>query len=266
MPTQWLNGRLVEEADPGLRALDASRSADALTCITTARVTAGRARHQAYHVRRLVRDAHTLGLGSVDPGQVGDAFAQLGRAAFGDSSGIVRIEVRPGSSRGCATLHATARPIGDETPLWSARIAPTVHPGPRPFSGAKLGSDAAYEEARAFSARNRVNESLIFDALGRLVEGARSNIVIVRRDGTLVTPDLALGAVAGIAREILCERTAKLAIETIDRDALETAREVIAVNAVRGARPITRLDDRIIGGGVAGPWARQLDATLNGSG
>jgi branched-subunit amino acid aminotransferase/4-amino-4-deoxychorismate lyase len=40
------------------------------------------------------------------------------------------------------------------------------------------------------------------------------------------------------------------------------AHEIIALNAVRGARPITRLEDSRVGDGRAGPWAERLAAVL----
>ena len=40
------------------------------------------------------------------------------------------------------------------------------------------------------------------------------------------------------------------------------AREIIALNAVRGARPITRLEEIPVGDGRAGPWAERLAGVL----
>jgi hypothetical protein len=41
-----------------------------------------------------------------------------------------------------------------------------------------------------------------------------------------------------------------------------TAAEIIALNAVRGALPITRLEGRPVGGGKPGPWPRRLAEAL----
>jgi branched-subunit amino acid aminotransferase/4-amino-4-deoxychorismate lyase len=85
------------------------------------------------------------------------------------------------------------------------------------------------------------DEALLFDRQGRLVEGARSNIVIVDAQQRLLTPPLERGAVAGVALEVLRER-----IPLLERDitptGLRAARAVFALNAVRGVRPIVRID------------------------
>ena len=43
---------------------------------------------------------------------------------------------------------------------------------------------------------------------------------------------------------------------------LRSAREIVVANAVRGARPVVRLDGRAVGDGRPCPWARRLDAAL----
>jgi D-alanine transaminase len=108
------------------------------------------------------------------------------------------------------------------------------------------------------------DEALLVDAAGRLIEGARTNAIIVDAAGGLSTPPLALGAVAGIAREVLLERVPELVERIVLEAELRHAREIIAVNAVRGARPIVRLDDAPVGNGRPGPWARRLDEALMG--
>ena len=80
--------------------------------------------------------------------------------------------------------------------------------------------------------------------------------------GRLSTPDLSLGAVAGVAREILREQVPELETATIRRDQLTRAREIIAVNAVRGAAAIVSLDAANVADGEPGPWAARLGAML----
>ena len=94
------------------------------------------------------------------------------------------------------------------------------------------------------------------------MEGARSNLLIVTANGELVTPDLKLGAVAGIGVQITRERVPELAPTTLDRSALERARELIAVNGVRIACPVVTVDGRPVGDGSPGPWAKRLQELL----
>jgi branched-subunit amino acid aminotransferase/4-amino-4-deoxychorismate lyase len=260
--TQWRDGRLIDEKDSAaVRPADSIRASEP-SCYTSARVTAGRAHHGDHHARRLQRDANAIGLGPFDPLLVFRAFEELGGAVFGDESGIVRIEAQRSAHGAGVSLLATTRPLGPESDSWSAITSPIGHHGPSVHSGAKLTQQKAYEEARAASRKSAVDEALLFDGSGHLVEGARSNLLIVDRAGTLATPDLALGAVAGIALEILSACVAELGVATFDKSDVINARELIAVNAVRGAISITELDGRNIGGGASGPWAKRLHRLL----
>lgn len=277
MTIQWLDGRLVDESDPAVMALTARSSSaesvegdtSAISCYTTARVTAGRALHPDRHAQRLLRDAKAVGVGgtpgSFDPFLVFRAFEELGKAVFAEGSGIVRIEALASASGTGMSLLATARPIGQETDTWSAIIAPISHHGPSPLAGAKLTGQKVYEDARAASAAAGVDEALLFDANGSLVEGARTNLLIVDRRGSLATPDLALGGVAGIALEIIAESTPELEARKLSASDVADARELIAVNAVRGACSIVRLGGREIGDGKPGPWAERLNLLLAGA-
>lgn len=260
--TLWLDSRLIDANDPAaIRLADLTRTSEP-GCYTTARVTAGRALYGDHHARRLQRDAKAIGLDAFDPLLVFRAFEELGGAVFGDESGIVRIEALKGSHGAGVSLLATTRPIGPESKTWSAISAPVSHHGPRSHAGAKLTHQKVYEEARAASSKLAVDEALLFDGNGHLVEGARTNLLIVDRAGTLATPDLALGAVAGIALEILSGCCAALEVGTFDKSDVADAGELIAINAVRGAVSIVELDGRCIGGGAPGPWAARIASLL----
>ncbi len=105
------------------------------------------------------------------------------------------------------------------------------------------------------------DEALLLDAAGFLVEGARSNVFVARPDGALVTPPLCRGAVAGVAREIVLERIPEAIEDDVGRELLMQAREVILVNAVRGAVRAESIDGRALAGGAA-PWTRRLRELL----
>jgi branched-subunit amino acid aminotransferase/4-amino-4-deoxychorismate lyase len=107
-----------------------------------------------------------------------------------------------------------------------------------------------------------VDEAALFDGEGFLIEGARSNFVLALGDGSLATPSLVRGGVAGVAREILLERLPEIAETELHQRALGEARELIAVNAVRGSRPVVELDGQPVGDGRPGPAARQLSEIL----
>jgi D-alanine transaminase len=102
----------------------------------------------------------------------------------------------------------------------------------------------------------------LLDATEHLIEGASSNLFVASREGALWTPPIASGAVAGIARSVALERIPEIEERDIAKPELLAAQELIAVNAVRGARPITRLNDRKVGEGRPGPWSARLAEAL----
>jgi len=115
-----------------------------------------------------------------------------------------------------------------------------------------------YDIARAESEESEVDEVLIFDADGLLVEGGRSNVILVTTSGRLVTPDLELGAVEGLGLNIVLENRPEIAFAKLTRKDVASARELMSVNAVRGVIPIVEFAGRPIGDGRSGPWARRL--------
>jgi branched-subunit amino acid aminotransferase/4-amino-4-deoxychorismate lyase len=259
----WVDGRLVSPADPALpvELLDPSG------CYTTARVRAGQAVHAARHVRRLQRDARTLGLSPPDETSVLAAFTALAESTFGTGEGIVRLDLGRGPDDRCHLVGRT-RALGAEPPVWRAVRAPGVHPEPDETAGVKRISSPVVERARRFASAAGADEALLFDARGCLVEGARSNLIVVAGDGRLLAPGPSRGAVAGVAREILCERLAAGAVGPlvevdVEPGALGEASELVAVNAVRGARPVVSVDDMPVGDGSPGPWAARLARILD---
>lgn len=215
----------------------------------------GRALVADRHARRLRRDAAALGL---PPPALADCQRALAEAAaaFGAGDGIVRLEWRG------VRLVVRPRPLGEDPGAWRAVLAGTVHPGRAASAGVK-GTDwphvaRAREEARSAG----VDDAILLDAEGRVVEGARSNLVIVLAGGAAVTPPLGRGAVAGIGRELALEAVPRIREADLGRDELLAAREVVATNAVRGARPVVEIDGRRLGDSRAGPLARSLARLL----
>lgn len=137
-------------------------------------------------------------------------------------------------------------------------IAAAPHPGASATSAAKTTARAFYESAFAAASTRGADEALLFDAADFLVEGTRTNVIVASADGRLATPPLARGAQAGVAREFLLEAIAELAERDVTRGDIATAREVIAVNAVRGARAIVAIDGVPVGGGRVGSWCEAL--------
>lgn len=253
----WVDGRLLPIDEPAVPASDSAFCAGR-GCYTTARMRAGHLRFGPQHARRLARDARRLGLGEVDPERVLRALEESGRACFGEEGeGIVRVQASQDAN---GRLHLTALPRspGPENPQWTACTSSLIHEGPMPWSGAKVSNHLlttlASDEARAAG----VDEVLLLDREGYLVEGSRSNLVVVTHSGETTTPDPDRGGVTGVGLEILRQRGEKIQPRHVAGHDLERVSELIAVNAIRGPRPIVALDGRPVGDGRPGPVARRL--------
>lgn len=259
----WLDGRLVERAAPSVRATD-SAFASGRGCYTTARFRAGRVRFLARHAARLARDAARLGIGALRPERVAEGLTAAGRAAFGErGDGVVRIQA---SRDGAGALHLTAVPrgLGPEPASWSAGLCSLVHEGPMPWSGAKVTNHLLFALAGDEARERSLDEVFLLDRDGYAIEGSRASLVIVDAGGGAATPDPARGGVAGLGLEVLRERAPEIRSRHLSRRDLLRAREIVAVNAVRGPRPVVRLDGRPVGDGTPGPsaahWMRIFDA------
>lgn len=241
---------------------DDSAFSEGRGCYSSARVVAGSPRFTERHAARIAASARELGVGEVDPAAVEAALRELARAAFGGGDGVVRIQAsRAGDGR--THLVAVPRALGPEPDAWRALVVALPHAGAGPGAGIKVSSRLTLALAGDAARAAGAEEALLLDAAGRLVEGSRSNIVVVAGGGEPVTPPAAAGGVAGIARGLAFERVPELSEAPVPEATLRGADEIIAVNAVRGARPIVALDDVPVGDGRPGPWSRRFAEALD---
>lgn len=251
---------------------------------TTVRVCEGRPLRLAQHAARLARDAERLGLPQPDRLEIeAQALAAVGER-LGPGSGVLRIEwsqpEAPGGAAGAGlrgaeraraasafALLATIRPLGPEPRTWRAATAKTQHPGPEDRNNTKAIDVPAWDAARAEREAAGVDEMLLFDRAGRLVEGSRTNLIVVGGDGGIRTPARRLGPVEGLGLEIVRASLGPETLresDTIGPAALRDAAELIAVNAVRGAVAIVELDGSPIAEGREGAIALRLRSLFAG--
>jgi len=253
----FVDGAVLRTDDPALDA-EILRSG---RCYTTTRVHGGEPTWPTRHEARLARDARHHDIPPPEPGVVVDAMRALARAEFSTGEGVVRLQLGLDAAGG-VHLVGIPRPIGSEPDAWTLGIAPTVHPGPGARAGAKMLGLPFIETARLWLAASAFDEAVLFDASGHLVEGTRSNLLVVDSNGLPCFPAPALGAVAGIGLEVSRVCAPGLTPMKLTREDLSNAREIVAVNAVRGARPCIALDGRPIGTGSPGPFAEELAAAM----
>jgi branched-subunit amino acid aminotransferase/4-amino-4-deoxychorismate lyase len=229
-------------------------------CYTSIRIRGGRPRFVERHLQRLEHGARALRIGPVENASIERALADLA-AVFIDGEGVVRIQI---SSDGEGAVHIVGIPrdLGEDRPEWHAITAPVRHAGEVLPGGLKLTNRLALSLAAEFAREAGVDEALLFDGAERLIEGSRCNLVVVTRSGDAVTPPIELGAVHGIALQLATERAPELRERVISREDLASARELIALNSVRGARAVTRLDGRPVGDGTSGSFSAHLRQLL----
>lgn len=150
------------------------------------------------------------------------------------------------------------RALGPESDAWIAAVSKATHPGPEQRRNTKQLNVAAYDLARAEVADSKLDEVLLFDADGLLVEGARSNFILVTESGRLVTPAPALGAVEGLGLTIVLENRPEIAMAMLTQDDVASAQELMSINVVRGVIPIVELAGRPVADGQPGPRALSL--------
>lgn len=112
-------------------------------------------------------------------------------------------------------------------------------------------------------------EGLMLDPEGRLIEGTRSNLFVVKR-GIVHTPDLGRCGVNGIIRDAVlaaCRREGiPVTVEPLATAALTMVDEVFICNSIIGIRPVTRVG---CGAGITfrpGPVSSAMTQLLRGDG
>ena len=120
-----------------------------------------------------------------------------------------------------------------------------------------LGSVMALHEVKQRGAQ----EALILGPSGEVIEGATSNVFVVRA-GELITPPIDAGILAGITRQTVLELAAEQALPVRETQLhpsdLYQADEVFITSTVREVVPVVRVDDKLIGDGKPGPISARV--------
>jgi branched-chain amino acid aminotransferase len=220
----WSDGRLHSPADPLVSGVDHGLTVgDGV--FETLGVRGGQAFALTRHLRRLRTSALGLGLPEPDEELVRDGVKAV-LAAAGPDVGRVRITLTggpgplgsgrldPGEQR--ATVIVLAGP-GAPTPFARAVRVPWVRNERSAVAGLKTTSYAENVVALAAAVEAGADEAILANTVGLLCEGTGSNVV-VERDGTLFTPTLASGCLAGITRELLLEWAPEAGIDAREQD------------------------------------------------
>lgn len=137
------------------------------------------------------------------------------------------------------------------------RMAPNTLPAMAKAAANYMNSQLVRMEAMA----NGYAEGIALDVNGFVSEGSGENIFVVK-DGTLHTPPLGSAILPGITRDTVLRLARDLAIpvveQTIPREALYIADEVIFCGTAAEITPVRSVDKIAVGGGSRGPITRVL--------
>ncbi len=109
----------------------------------------------------------------------------------------------------------------------------------------------------------RVDEGLMLDARGRVIEGTMSNLFLVS-DNCLITPGLGRCGVEGVLREMILTRlapalTIPARVQDVTLGQVQRAEELFICNSLIGICPVLALECQRK---APGPVTRQLQASL----
>jgi branched-chain amino acid aminotransferase len=245
----WLNGRLYHDPqqatvagmDHGLIVGDG--------VFETLKVTERGAFAVRRHLNRLSRSAAALQLPAPDHMQISEAIESVldGR---GFPLGKLRITYTGGrgplgseAAYGPPTLIAALAPVAAAPPLASIVTAPWTRNEHGALAGVKSVSYAENVRVLGYAASHNATEAIFLNTAGHLCEGTGSNIFFVFA-GTVLTPPLSSGPLAGITRELIMEWNS---VEECDLtlDEAKRADEVFITSSMRDVQGIERWDDRV---------------------
>lgn len=111
-----------------------------------------------------------------------------------------------------------------------------------------------------------VDEAICLDKTGFVCEGVAENVFIVR-DGEIITPPTATGALPGITRSAVMKLAKKLGYAVVERNMtpteLFTADEVFLTGTAAEITPVREVNRRVIGDGRLGPITKKLLMEFN---
>lgn len=244
----------------------------------TIAVRGGRVTYWERHLLRLIRGCHRLGF---TPPDADDARALVEATCEGHPNCVVKLfAVRAAGGRGYrpdpgaqAELYAHRAPLpapdacateeGVDLPLLPMRLNPAP-------AIAGLKHLNRLEQVLASAALGEFQEGLLLDRHGRLIEGTRTNLFLVRNN-RLLTPRLEDAGVAGVLREAILDWARSNGVAHAETDLfpfhLTRCDEAMLVNSVIGIWPVRRVligpEHHVFSTLSPGPMTRRLQTLFD---
>ncbi|MBW2262047.1 MAG: aminotransferase class IV [Deltaproteobacteria bacterium] len=221
------------------------------------------------HLARLGRSAGLLGIDlPLAPARLSEEIEQLlSRADNGDSyirvivtRGEGEIDLAPDAARGphVVVIVKPFRPPAGALATSGASVhlvASGRCPAGAVPDGSKTGNYLANLMALGRARSQGHHEAVLVTSDGLVAEGASSNIFIVK-DGSVLTPGLEAGILAGITRGKVIEECRAAGIEVLETELtpadVKGADEAFLTSTLREVLPVVRVDDAILGDGKPG--------------
>lgn len=248
-------------------------------CFETLKVVDGVPFALTRHLARLRRSCEALGIDAPEDDRlrsachaVVEANDRASKAAEAGPVGRVRIIVTAGraplgpgrpsgddrSATGLVLLTGPPRILG---PTAAVVVGPWLRNERSPLAGVKATSYAENAVAYRWGEARGADEVLFANIAGELCEGTGSNVFVVV-DGTLRTPPLASGCLAGVTRELVLE-LAGVELAGVDQApvpmaALAEATEAFLTSSTRDVHPVATIEGRSLP--APGPVTAEVQA------
>jgi branched-chain amino acid aminotransferase len=212
----------------------------------TIRVKDGRILLSDHHFQRLFNGSHLLGLKGLTPDQLSAGILELCERNGHTVSARVRLTVFRGevgqedaAANYIIQSWALERPSGLNEKGLILGVFPPGRKSCDAFANIKSNNYLLYSMAAQYASRHGWDDCLVLNSLGRVADSSIANLFYVR-GGTIYTPSLSEGCVAGVMRQWLIESLPAAGFRVEERpvapEDLILAEEVFVSNAIRGVR------------------------------
>lgn len=206
------------------------------------------------HWQRLTRSCTTLDMPAPNLELMEKALREVMAATGLTDNARLRFTVTSGdgpmgSDRGNSqpTVLAIATALNRWGPVERVQVVPWTRNENGALAGIKSTSYADNVRALAYAKARGAGEGLLANTRGELCEGTGSNVFMVA-DGSIVTPPLESGCLAGITRAFAIEACAEAGLPLVERAIplaeFEAAGEAFLTSSTRDVHPIAAINGR----------------------
>lgn len=262
-----LNGNFIEEKTPVIRADNrAFRYGDGL--FETMKVIAGSIRLKELHFKRLFNGMETLQIvlqGFISDSMFEEQVMKTIRKNHIGGAARVRLTVYRGDGGLYDFNNTSGGYVIQVWPISSSSLAMNedglrlgIYEGGRKaideLANIKSNNYLVYAMGAIHAKRYNLNDSLILNSNNRVCDSTIAN-VFWAKDGTIFTPPLSEGCVAGVMRRHLVNTLPEQGYNVLEKevipDELAEADEIFLTNAVSGLRWVSDFRDRKFGNALS---------------